>query len=199
VSSPGDELLGQVRAAAVEMLAALAHPDVEQILVGLGGAPDAWKGHALDGQLLDREPGRSVMVTLPPAVGRRGRERSVDIVVELYFDNGPFVIVNATSFSWGITIGGSGGSPLPPPVPQDLVFTAVSTADATPQLKAACESGSPLRRVTLSVTDPATATGLRWTFDTAFVSSFQTGGDTSGTMSVDSVAVNFLTSAVTPI
>jgi type VI protein secretion system component Hcp len=123
----------------------------------------------------------------------------VDIVVELDFDNGPFIIVNATSFSWGISIAGTGGTPLPPSVQQDLMFTAVSTAAATPQLKSACELGAPLRRVTLSATDPATATGLTWTFDTAFISSFQTGGDTSGTMAVDSVAVNFLTSAVTPI
>ncbi len=123
----------------------------------------------------------------------------MDIIVELDFDNGPFVIVNATSFSWGISIGGTGGTPLPPSVPLDLVFTAVSTADATPQFKSACELGSPLRRVTLSATDPATATGLRWTFDTAFISSFQTAGDTSGTMSVDSVSINFLTSAVAPI
>jgi hypothetical protein len=123
----------------------------------------------------------------------------VDIVVELDFDNGPFLIVNATSFSWGITIGGTSGTPLPPSVGQDLAFTFVSTADATPQLKAACEAGSPLRRVAVSAIDPASATGLKWTFDTAFISSFLTGGDISGTMTVDSVAVNFLTSSVAPI
>jgi hypothetical protein len=67
VSSPGDELLGQVRAAAVEMLAALAHPDVDQILTGLGDAPDAWKGHTLDGQLLDRIDGAAVGAAVPRA------------------------------------------------------------------------------------------------------------------------------------
>jgi hypothetical protein len=67
VSSPGNELLGQVRAAAVEMLAALAHPDVDQILAGLGDAPDAWKGHALDGQLLDRIDGAALGAAVPHA------------------------------------------------------------------------------------------------------------------------------------
>jgi hypothetical protein len=60
VSSPGNELLGHMRAAAVEMVGALAHPDADQLLAGLGDAPDAWKGHALDGQLLDRIDGAAL-------------------------------------------------------------------------------------------------------------------------------------------
>jgi hypothetical protein len=72
VSSPGDELLGQLRAAAVEMVGALAHPDVDQLLAGLGDAPDAWKGHALDGQLLDRR----VMSGLQEALDRSLRDAS---------------------------------------------------------------------------------------------------------------------------
>jgi hypothetical protein len=67
VSSPGDELLGHVRAAAVEMLAALAHPDVDQILAGLGPAPAAWSGTALDGQLLDRIDGAALAGAVPHA------------------------------------------------------------------------------------------------------------------------------------
>jgi hypothetical protein len=122
----------------------------------------------------------------------------MDIVVELDFDNGPFVSVNAASYSWGISLTGSGGTPTPPSVAQDLVFSATSSTDTTPQLKSACELGSPLRQVTLTATDPAAGTGLKWTFDTAFVASFQTGGDSSQTMPVDSVAISFLASAVEP-
>jgi type VI protein secretion system component Hcp len=123
----------------------------------------------------------------------------MDIVVELDFDNGPFVVINAESFSWGVTLGGNGGSPQPPSASQDLVFTAASSADSTPQLKSGCESGSPLRRVTLSAIDPNAGTGLKWILDTAFLSSFQTSGDTSQTFTFDSVSVNFLTSVVEPV
>ena len=60
MSSPGNELLDQVRAAAVEMLGALTDPDVEQLLAGLGNAPPEWSGHALDAQLLDRIDGAAL-------------------------------------------------------------------------------------------------------------------------------------------
>ena len=60
MSSPGNELLDQVRAAAVEMLGALTDPDVEQLLAGLGNAPPEWSGHALDTQLLDRIDGAAL-------------------------------------------------------------------------------------------------------------------------------------------
>ncbi len=60
MSSPGNELLDQVRAAAVEMLGALTDPDVEQLLAGLGNAPPEWSGHPLDAQLLDRIDGAAL-------------------------------------------------------------------------------------------------------------------------------------------
>lgn len=123
----------------------------------------------------------------------------MDIVVELDFDNGPFMVFNALSYSWGLSLAGSGGSPQLPSLSQDVMVTADSSASTTSQLKSACELGSPLRRLTISAIDPASASGLKWTFDTAFVSSFQTGGDPSQVTSVDSFAVNFLTSAVQPI
>lgn len=55
MSSPGNELLGVLRAAAMELLSGLAVPEVGNLLDGLEQSPPpAWSGHALEGQMLGR-------------------------------------------------------------------------------------------------------------------------------------------------
>jgi type VI protein secretion system component Hcp len=122
----------------------------------------------------------------------------MEITVELDFDAGEFLIVNAQSASWGITHAGSGGTPSGEASPQDLVFTASSSPQSTPQLKSACESGALLKRVTVSMVDPGGGVGLKWVLDIAFLSSFQTGGSTAEAFPVDSVSISFQTITVEP-
>lgn len=119
--------------------------------------------------------------------------------VELHFADGTqFNVDSVTSCSWGVTMSGSNGSPQGTATFGDFVFTTQSSDQTTPVLEEICATGSQLAKVVAVVADPATGKGVEWTMTTAFLSSFQTAGDASQAMTVDSVAVSFQTISAAP-